>query len=524
MVHCIHSVALYGMDGIPVGVEADVRNGFLAFEMLGDLSGQVKEAGGRVRSALYNSGYPMKPQRICINLSPANVRKEGNAFDLPIAVAILSSMISLSPKKLAQTMLAGELGLDGSVKRVPGILPMVCAARAAGWRYCIIPKENVKEASVLPDIGIIGVGSLQEAAELLAEKETGVFFAAEKKTRQQSDTKEAEKERKKREEAEWADFADVAGQQGIKRAIEVAVSGRHNLLMIGNAGCGKTMLANCIPGILPPISGKEQLELSRLYSAAGLLNEEQYLVWERPFRSPHHSISKAAMAGGGRIPRAGEISLAHQGVLFLDELAEFRPETVEMLRQPLEEQQITLSRAYGTVTYPADFLMIAAMNPCRCGYYPDRSRCRCNEAEVRRYLNRISTPLLERMDLVASVEPVSWTEIGGAASKTSAESSETIRTRVIRTWQIQKERFEEEGIAYNSRMNRRQVERYCPLGRAETKLLEEAFACFGISARVYHRILKIARTIADMEESRQIREEHLSEAIHYRGVVKQFWE
>ena len=230
------------------------------------------------------------------------------------------------------------------------------------------------------------------------------------------------------------------------------------------------------------------------------------------------------MAGGGRIPRAGEISLAHQGVLFLDELAEFRPETVEMLRQPLEEQQITLSRAYGTVTYPADFLMIAAMNPCRCGYYPDRSRCRCNEAEVRRYLNRISTPLLERMDLVASVEPVSWTEIGGAASKTSAESSETIRTRVIRTWQIQKERFEEEGIAYNSRMNRRQVERYCPLGRAETKLLEEAFACFGISARVYHRILKIARTIADMEESRQIREEHLSEAIHYRGVVKQFWE
>ncbi len=539
MVHCIHSVALYGMDGIPISVEADVRNGFPAFEMFGDLSAQVKEAGGRVRSALYNSGYSMKPQRISINLSPANVRKEGNAFDLPIAVAILASFLPLSAEKLAQTMFAGELGLDGSIRRIPGILPMVFAAREAGWRCCVIPEENRKEASVLPEMELLGVGSLQEVVAFLTER-GGCACPAVRYTGKEGKTadieeSEAAKEREAAEESEGdrrkredrPDFAEVAGQQGIKRAIEVAVSGRHNLLLIGSAGSGKTMLARRVPGILPLMNKKEQLELSRLYSAAGLLKEEPYLIKERPFRSPHHSITKAAMAGGGRIPRAGEISLAHQGVLFLDELAEFSSETLETLRQPLEEQQITLSRTYGTVTYPADFFLIAAMNPCRCGYYPDRSRCRCDEAQVKRYLNRISGPLLERLDLVASVEPVSWREMtcpaDGMEPMSGIETSAMIRERVAHVWQIQRERFAGEGILYNSRMNQRQVERYCPLGKAERELLEEAFLRFGISARVYHKILKIARTIADMEESERITEGHLSEAIHYRGAVIQFW-
>lgn len=515
MFRSIHSVALYGMDGIPIRVEADVRDGFPSFEMLGYLSGQVKEAGGRVRSALHNSGYSLAPKRVCINLSPANVKKEGNAFDLPIAVAILASIISISEEKLNETMFVGELGLDGSVRRIPGILPVVKAAREAGIHCCVVPRSNLRETAVLNQIQVIGVDSLSEVVELLLRPE------AMNERKISSEKREWEEfANKSLSTDEELDFSDVAGQQNVRRALEVAVSGRHHFLMIGTAGAGKTMLARRIPGILPVMTREEQLEVSCIYSSAGLLDESHSLVRKRPFRAPHHSITRPAMMGGGRIPKAGEISLAHKGVLFLDELPEFQNETLEALRQPMEENKITLNRTYGSITYPAEFLTVAAMNPCKCGYYPDRTRCRCDEAQVYRYLNRVSGPLLERMDLITSVEPISWEQV---TNNTKAESSEQIRKRVERSWEIQRERFRGTEITNNSQMNRAQVEEYCVLDPHTNHLLKNAFDHFGISARVYHKILKVSRTIADMSGSTDIREEHLMEAIHYRSAVNHFW-
>jgi len=508
MFHSVYSVALCGMDGVPIRVEADVRDGFPSFEMVGYLSGQVREAGGRVKSALHNSGFSLEPKRICINLAPANIKKEGNAFDLPIAIAILTSMITISKQKLEEIMFAGELGLDGGVRRIPGILPMVWSAREAGMRCCVVPKENVKEASVLSGIRIYGVSSLREAVHMLQ----GEMVAEEEAMNRKEKTSS-------KGISGVPDIADVNGQQGIKRAIEVAVSGRHNLLMVGSAGSGKTLLARCIPGIMPAMNEEEQLEVSRLYSAAGLLDAEHVLVEERPFRAPHHSITRAALTGGGQMPRAGEISLAHRGVLFLDELPEFRLETMEALRQPMEERCIVLTRSYGTIRYPADFLVVAAMNPCRCGYYPDRNRCRCNEAQVKKYLNRVSGPIRDRMDLVASVQPVSWEDFEKKEMPT--ETSEQVQKRIEQVWEIQKERCRGN---FNGQMTRSQIEIFCKLGRKEKLLMKEAFDRLGISARAYHKILKMARTIADMADSERITEEHLSEAIHYRSTIRQLWE
>lgn len=508
MFQIIHSIALCGMDGLAVRVEADVRDGFPSFEMVGYLSGQVKEAGGRVRSALYNSGYRIEPKRITINLSPANVKKEGNAFDLPIAVAIVSPILKIPEEKLNKTAIVGELGLDGSVHRVQGILPVVCTAREKGFSCCIVPRDNVREAEAA-GLPVCGVSSLTETLDFLTGAKK--FSTEEGKTGDPS----AETGR-----MDLPDFSDIAGQESMKRAAIVAAAGWHNLLIVGSAGSGKTLLAKSLPGILPAMSREEQLEVSKVYSTAGLLDGDHYLVSHRPFRTPHHSITRAALTGGGRIPKAGEISLAHLGVLFLDELPEFRIETIEALRQPMEERKITLTRSYGAITYPADFLTVAAMNPCRCGFYPDRNRCHCNEMQVRQYLNRISGPLLERMDILAVAEPVSFQSLTG---KENGETSAVIRERIGRAWQIQRERLAEEGISFNSRMDRKQTERYCGLGAAERRLLENAFEKFGISARVYHKILKTARTIADLAGEEQIREEHLGEAILYRSAVKRFW-
>lgn len=508
MYHSVYSVALSGMDGVPVRVEADVRDGFPSFEMMGYLSGQVREAGGRVKSALHNSGFSLEPKRICINLAPATVKKEGNAFDLPIAIAILTSMIPLSKHNLDDIMFVGELGLDGSVRRIPGILPMVWTAREAGLCRCVVPKENVEEASVLSGIQVCGVSSLKEVVHLLQGEWEAEENARSKKPHQV-----------RQMESGISDFADVNGQQGMKRAIEVAVSGRHNLLMVGSAGSGKTLLARCIPGIMPEMKEEEKMEVSRLYSAAGLLDAEHVLVEERPFRAPHHSITRAALMGGGQIPKAGEISLAHRGVLFLDELPEFRPETIEALRQPMEERCIVLTRAYGAIRYPADFLVVAAMNPCRCGYYPDRNRCHCNEAQVKKYLHRVSGPIRDRMDLVASVQPVSWESFEG--KENPVESSAQVRRRIEHVWKIQKERY---GGNFNGQMTRSQIDTFCKLEKREKLLMKEAFDRLGISARAYHKILKMARTIADMAESERIAEEHLSEAIRYRSTIRQWWE
>lgn len=538
MYRSISSVALSGIDGVNIRVEADVRNGLPSFELVGYLTGQVKEAGERVRSALYNSGYFLEPKRVLINLSPADVRKEGNAFDLPIAIAILCSILPIPEEAVEDAAMVGELGLNGQVHPVHGVLVAALAARAAGKRRIFVPEQNKGEAAVVEGLSVFGVGTLREAVELLA----GV---REKRPERSRGTAP--------QGVVYPDFSEVMGQQAAKRAVEVAAAGMHNLLLLGSAGSGKTMLAKRIPGILPPLSVEESLEVSRIYSVAGLLSGQETMVWARPFRAPHHSIPRVAMAGGGRSPKAGEISLAHCGVLFLDELPEFSKDTLEALRQPMEEGAVTITRLQGAVRFPADFLLVGAMNLCRCGHYPDRVRCRCDEGQIRRYVSRVSGPLLDRMDLFAVMEPVSFLEISGQAQRAAAgrqdmtargaaagepsaragyggdagagfaEPSAAIRGRVEAAWQIQQERFRGLGIRFNSQMSGRQAEEFCALGRAEWRMVEEAFARLGISARVYHKLLKVARTVADLEGAGRVSEKHLCEAIQYRSTASRIW-
>ena len=504
----VNSMAIQGIDGIPVSIEVDISSGLPEFSLVGFLSSEVKEAKERVRTSLRNSGYALPARRITINLAPADLRKEGAGFDLGIAVGILASYSLIPVKALEGCVFLGELGLDGRICPVPGVLSAVLSAREHGFHTCFVPKANAPEGAVVKEIRVVGVETLEQMARFLQDPA-------------------AQEPEKTLEYGSWeehvsypVDFSEVNGQQAMRRAAEVAAAGMHNLLFVGSPGSGKTMVARRIPTILPELSLEESLEVTRIYSVCGMLPGDTPILRERPFRAPHHTISHQALVGGGRIPKPGEVSLANRGVLFLDELPEFQKNALEALRQPLEDRHVTISRIHGSCRFPADMMVCAAMNPCRCGYYPDRSRCQCGDHEVRRYLQRISRPLLDRMDLCVEAPPVGYEEIGGAWEN---ESSADIRRRVAAAWKIQRERFRGLDIFFNSQIKGKDVKKWCRLSRNEEKLMEQVFRQMELSARAYHRVLKVARTIADLAGSEMIREEHLGEALGYRGLDQKFW-
>ena len=501
----ITSAAVDGLGVELVRVEADVSNGLPMFHMVGYLSSEVKEAGERVRTAIRNSGFEYPPKRTVINLSPATLRKRGASFDLPIAMASLMSLGQIPAEKQKKSLVIGELSLDGRVRKVPGILPIVMKAKAAGVSRCIVPAENMAEGSLVSGMEVIGVESLNETVSVFQGKPM------------------QEKQFQEREEEEpemFPDFADIRGQDNVKRAAEIAVAGGHNLLMIGPPGSGKSMTAKCIAGILPPPNMKESLEITKIYSVLGMLNEKSPLIRKRPFREVHHTATRAALIGGGMFPHPGEISLAHGGVLFLDELPEFKKSVLEVLRQPLEEKEIRIARTYGTYRFPADVILVAAMNPCPCGCYPDMQKCTCSPAQIQMYLNKISRPFLDRIDLCVEADAVSYEDL---TSERRAESSAQIRKRVCRVRETQKERYRGMEITVNGMLDEKGLKRYCALGAEEKRLMEQAFSVMELTARGYHRILKTARTIADLEGEEQIRENHLKEALGYRMVDKKYW-
>lgn len=502
----ILSASIEGLGVEMVRVEADVSNGLPVFHMVGYLSSEVKEAGERVRTAIKNSGYDYPPKRTVINLSPATLRKRGASFDLPIAAAILASLGQIDVSRREKCLVIGELGLDGRVRKVPGILPVVMEARKQGITCCIVPRENAAEGALIREMKVIGVETLTETAEFFSGKEITAADVCGNK-------------RKKTGE-ERPDFSEIRGQENVKRAAEIAVAGGHNLLMIGPPGSGKSMTAKCIAGILPPLEMEESLEITKIYSVLGMVDEEEPLIQNRPFREVHHTATKAALIGGGIIPRPGEISLAHGGVLYLDELPEFRKSVLEVLRQPLEERNIQISRSYGKYSFPANFILVGAMNPCPCGGYPDMEKCTCTPAQIQNYLSRISRPFLDRIDLCAEASRVKYENL---TDRRKGESSAEIRERVCRVREIQKKRYQGTKILNNAMLSGKDLDTYCELGDTEKKLMEQAFSVMGLTARAYHRIIKTARTIADMDGAENIRANHLKEALGYRMVDGKYW-
>lgn len=506
------SCAVLGIDGFPVEVEVHISSGLPAFELIGLPDPSVREAKERVRSAIKNSGLEFPFERITVNLAPADLKKEGSAFDLAIAVGILASTGQIpNGEQLEQTVLAGELSLDGKVRRISGALPMASAlGQVTNFQGCqmIVPADNAPEASLIDKIGVRGAQSLEE---IIAHFNGQIEIPRH----------EPDLENLASPPPEGTDLSEVKGQENAKRALEVAAAGGHNLLFYGPPGTGKTMLAKRLPTLLPEPSLDEMLEITRIYSVAGLLKPDRPLVTWRPFRSPHHSSSTAGVIGGGRIPRPGEVSLAHRGMLFLDEIPEFNREVLESLRQPLEDREVTVTRSAATLKYPADFVFAASMNPCPCGNHGDpRHQCRCSHYQIQKYHSRLSGPLLDRVDLQVEVPRLEYSEL---EKNTSSETSAQVRKRVEKTRQLQRERFKKTKVRTNAEMSSRQVQKHCTLEEEARQMAKDAFNRLGLSMRAYDRILKVARTIADMNGCEVIQPDHLAEAIQYRSLDRFMW-
>jgi len=507
MLSKLKTCVLYGLEGHEIDVETDLSGGLPNFNIVGLPDISIKESKERVRSAIKNSGYSFPVSRITVNLAPANLKKEGSQIDLPIAIGILTASKIVEKHIDEKTCIIGELSLDGKITAIDGALPMAISMRNNHFKRVIVPEENKDECGAIEGIQIIPVGNINDLVDYL-----NGYTAIEpyKITYETTDNHDEFTE----------DFSEIKGQPAMKRAVEIAAAGMHNLLLLGSPGSGKTMIARRIPTILPDLSFEESLEVTKIYSISGQLNNKG-LIRIRPFRSPHHTSSRVAMAGGGSKPKPGEVSLAHYGVLFLDEIPEFPKNVIEVLRQPMEDGKISISRANGSFTFPAKFMMVASMNPCPCGYLGDPTHeCSCNQGQIDKYLGKISGPLLNRIDIQIEVSPVKYEDLKNTKEE---ESSSEIKKRIIKARMVQQKRYDGIGIMTNSELSGKYISKYCKVNKESDQLLKDAFERLGLSARAYNKILKVSRTIADLDDCENIETKHIAEAIQYRSLDRKYW-